>query len=147
MKRLSGKKFAAARLSWFPDCRKGLDCFMQDVAEPCQFVGNPMGADCHSNRMGDDKIPPLFPKKRTQNGVRLRSGTYCMDLLVAWEALSILLPMASTSFPIPLIVLQEERARAAASVKRADLIFISRREVESRILTFFRFLVNEPGDQ
>ena len=31
-----------------------------------------------------------------------------MDLLVAWEALSILLPMASTSFPIPLIVLQEE---------------------------------------
>ena len=68
-----------------------------------------------------------------------------MDLLVAWEALSILLPMASTSFPIPLIVLQEERARAVASVKRADLIFISRREVESRILTCFRFLVNEPA--
>jgi hypothetical protein len=41
--------------------------------------------------------------------------------------------------------LQEERARAAASVKRADLIFISRREVESRILTCFRFLVNEPA--
>ena len=50
--------------------------------------------------------------------------TFYMDLLVAWEALSILLPMASTSFPIPLIVLQEERARVAASVKRADLIFI-----------------------
>ena len=55
---------------------------------------------------------------------------YCMDSLVAWEALSILLPMASTSFPIPLMVLQEARPRAAASVRRASLVFIGGREVE-----------------
>ena len=70
---------------------------------------------------------------------------YCMDSLVAWEALSILLPMASTSFPIPLMVLQEARPRAAASVRRASLVFIGGREVESRILPCFRFLVNEPN--
>ena len=49
---------------------------------------------------------------------------YCMDSLVAWEALSILLPMASTSFPIPLMVLQEARPRAETSVKRVSLMFM-----------------------
>lgn len=38
---------------------------------------------------------------------------YCMDL-----------PMASTSFPIPLIVLQEARPRAETSTRMASLIVI-----------------------
>ena len=101
--------------------------------------------DCHSGQNGRKQSTASFPLKEGSKQRPALPGPYCMDLLVAWEALSILLPMASTSFPIPLIVLQEERARAAASVKRADLIFISRREVESRILTCFRFLVNEPA--
>lgn len=103
------------------------------------------GDDCHSGQNGRKQSTASFPLKEGLKQRPALPGPYCMDLLVAWEALSILLPMASTSFPIPLIVLQEERARAAASVKRADLIFISRREVESRILTCFRFLVNEPA--
>ena len=52
-------------------------------------------------------------KKRLQAGGQMLLPLYCMDSLVAWEALSILLPMASTSFPIPLMVLQEARRRAS----------------------------------
>ena len=111
---------------------------MQDGAGPCQFVGNPMGMTAFRAEWQEAKYC-LFSIKEGSKQRPALPGPYCMDLLVAWEALSILLPMASTSFPIPLIVLQEERARAAASVKRADLIFIS------RILTCFRFLVNEPA--
>ncbi len=47
-----------------------------------------------------------------------------MARLVAWEASFILLPMDSTSLPIPLMVLQEGSPKAAARMRMANFVFI-----------------------